>query len=272
MEESKLTKVIVKGVNINYGVSMKVASMLVALFVIAFLVSSVPIEAPLLRADLNQPLWKDPFIVLVYHAPDRTLIQLTSRRKERRTEQQRMKEIITGWAKQFDHLNFDLFMIEVCRKESNLDFYVRGIDTAAIKKSRWRRTRSDYSYGLCQLKIQTARWVWQNLVPEEHRRNDIEWWNLIDPVFNSKTASLYMDYLYRKFRRWDRTLAAYNMGPTHRYLRGSKAIEKGSYAETILKRFRREVIRRDKILAKAHRNYKGITLITSIATSKLNIE
>jgi soluble lytic murein transglycosylase-like protein len=106
-----------------------------------------------------------------------------------------------------------LLLVEVCTKESSLRPSVRGLDVSARRKPRHRRTVSDYSYGLCQVKLSTAQWVWTRMVPPERRRYDIEVRHLDDPDFNAATAAILMGWLKHRFRNWHSALAAYNEGP-----------------------------------------------------------
>lgn len=124
---------------------------------------------------------------------------------------ERMRQIVTVQAKVYDMP--PQLLVEMCRKESDLQYDAKGLDASIRKKPRYKRTLSDYSYGLCQVKLSTARWVWSRMVPLSQQRMDIEVWHLSDPVFNSATAAILMMWLKTRFGDWRLALAAYNSGP-----------------------------------------------------------
>lgn len=125
--------------------------------------------------------------------------------------QERLRDILIREARKGDmppHL-----LVEMCFRESTLRFNARGIDDSARRKKQHRRTLNDYAFGVCQIKLATARWVWVRLVDKEDQRLDIEVWDLYDPVFNAQTAVILMKWLESRFRGWRPALAAYNEGP-----------------------------------------------------------
>lgn len=142
-----------------------------------------------------------------------------------------------------------LLLVELCARESGLDPFRKGLDSRAWNKPRAARTTHDYSYGLCQVKLETARWVWSRLVPINHRipPTQIDVSRLDDAVFNSNTAALYLSYLHGRFGDWKLVLAAYNIGPfpcgvnrpacSRLTLRRNTG--KGSYAMTVYTRWQR---------------------------------
>ena len=76
-------------------------------------------------------------------------------------------------------------------------------------ESDWRNVAKQdgptYSYGVCQVKLATARWVSGNESIGEH--------DLMDPLFNLYIASLYLQYqLDRYSGDVDRAISAYNAG------------------------------------------------------------
>lgn len=151
----------------------------------------------------------------------------------------RMRGIVIAQANRYNMP--PLLLVETCIKESNLQYDAKGLDTQSRRTPRWRRTVDDYSYGLCQVKLGTARWVWSRLVPKEQRRYDIEVWHLTNPVFNSATAAIFLVWLKSRFGTWRKALAAYNAGPYNRALRmktkAQLSLGKGSYSMTIWMRW-----------------------------------
>lgn len=124
-----------------------------------------------------------------------------------------LKAIVMSQAAKYDVP--PLLLAEVCKKESNLKWDARGIDDAARRKHPSKRTENDFSYGICQVKIETAQWVWLKLVPAKQRRY-VEAWDLYNAGFNAATAAIYLKWLRARYGSWKLALAAYNRGHNRR--------------------------------------------------------
>lgn len=82
------------------------------------------------------------------------------------------------------------------------------------------------SYGICQIKLATAKEVMPNVTPSQ----------LFDSYTNIEAAGLYLKKKYDKYKSWDLALAAYNAGSV-KYLKGHK-LANGSYVKKVHKRWK----------------------------------